>query len=231
MNLKNIIITVIALFVIAIGGFAVYFFLAAGSGEASQDISEVAPTLADSEEGTRFRIVPAESQASFTLDEDLAGVRTTVVGTTDQVGGDLVINFDDPAQSEVGQITINARTLQTDNDFRNSALRANVLRSARDEYEFITFEPTELVGLPESVEVGETYDFQIVGDLTIIETTNPVTFDASVTITSESEISGSASALITYGDWDIPIPTAPRVANVDEQTTLAFEFVARTTEE
>src|SRR5690606_11052027 len=60
---------------------------------------------------TVFTIDQAASQVRFQLDEDLRGVRTTVVGVTDQVAGQLSINLADLSQTQVGVIQINARTL------------------------------------------------------------------------------------------------------------------------
>lgn len=227
MKMRNVIIGIVILVILVAGGGVAFLQFTAGDGEASQDIGDVAETVDNVGEATVFSIVSEESEASFTLDEDLVGVRTTVVGTTNQVGGEIALNLASPSASSVGTITINARTLTTDNDFRNQAIRSRILRSSQDQYEFITFVPTSLNGLPETAEVGETYTIDIIGDLTIIDTTNEVTFTTEVTIVSETEITGSATSTITYGDWGIPIPTAPSVANVDEDVVLAINFIAR----
>ena len=92
-----------------------------------------------------------------------------------------------PAATEVGPIQIDARDLQTDDSFRNRALRRQILQSTQDEFRFVTFEPTSIDGLPASVAVGESFDFQMSGELTIRDVTSPVTFDVSVTPTSENE--------------------------------------------
>lgn len=231
MNLKNIIIGIVIIGLLAVGSGVAYLYIAGGDGEVSQDIGDVAQSVEANTESTVFSIVSDESEASFTLEEDLAGVRTTVIGTTDQVGGEIALNFETPSASDVGTITINSRSLETDNSLRTQALRANILRSADDDYEFITFEPTNLSGLPDNVEIGETYSFDIIGNLTIIDTTNEVTFNATVTIVSETEISGSATTNVMYGDWEIPVPSARNVANVTEDVDLAINFVARSATE
>lgn len=198
------------------------------TAEATKIVEEAAPAAS---ERVLYRIVPEESTVTFTLQEDLRGNRIDVIGTTTDVAGDVVIDFSNPAASQIGTIRINARTLTTDQQFRNRALRAEILRSAQDQYEYIEFVPTALNGLPESVTIGETYTVEIVGDLTIISTTNPVTFTAQVTVNSETQISGSASATILYADWGIRIPNAPGVANVTDDVTLAINFTANQVEE
>jgi len=231
MNRRNLtIIVVIILALLAGGGYFVYTSFIV-EPELSDDISNVAATIDNTGEGTQFRIDAEQSEVTFTLEEDLRGTRTTVVGTTNQVGGDIVINFAAPENSQVGTITINARSIATDNPLRNGQIRNSILQSANDDYEFITFTPTDLSGLPESVEIGDTYTFQIVGDLTIVETTNAVTFDTTVTIDSEEQISGSATATVLRTDFGLNIPNVPGVANVTDDVDLAINFVANAVNE
>lgn len=178
-----------------------------------------------------FSIVAAESQASFTLEEDLSGVRTTVIGSTTELGGSIAVDFANPGASVIGAIVVNARTLETDNSFRNRALRSQILRSARDEFEFIVFEPRELSNFSaDSIAVGETLSFDITGDLTVTDVTRSVTFAATVTLDNETQISGSASTNLLHADFGLVIPEVPRVANVTDDVELKLEFVARAAE-
>ena len=192
-------------------------------------VAAVADTMsAESEsEPVEFGIVSAESQATFTLEEDLRGSRTTVVGSTRDVGGTVTVDLEDPRASSIGTIVVNARTLETDNSFRNRALRSDILKSAQDAYEFIFFEPRSLDNFSaESVSMGDTLTFDITGDLSIADTTRSVTFNASVTLESETQISGSASANVLYADYNLVIPQVPSVANVTDDVDLAIHFVA-----
>ncbi|GAB4338495.1 MAG: YceI family protein [Phototrophicales bacterium] len=173
-----------------------------------------------------FRIEQTESEVRFNIDETLNGNRITVVGTTDQVAGDIVVDFDNPGSSQVGTIRINVRTLTTDNRFRNDALRARILRSAEDEFEFAEFTPTDLANLPESVSVGDTIEFQITGDLTVRGTTNSVTFDTTVTVVSADRLEGYATATILYRDFGLVIPDVRSVSDVADEVILEIEFVA-----
>ena len=183
--------------------------------------------VADSEP-IAFSIVSEESTASFTLQEDLRGVRTTVVGTTNEVGGNISVNLANPSASSVGTILLNARTLETDSSLRNRALRSQILKSARDEYEFIVFEARELSGFSaESVSFGETITFDVTGDLTAVGVTRSVTFNATVTLDSETQVRGSASVNLLYADFGLVIPDVPSVANVTDDVNLRLDFVAR----
>jgi polyisoprenoid-binding protein YceI len=172
-----------------------------------------------------FEIVQAESQARFLIDEVLRGEPITVVGSTDQVAGQIAINAADPAQAQVGVIQINARALATDNSFRDRAIRNAILQT--DRYELISFTPTELRGLPAQVNLGEPFSFQILGELTIRDVTRPVTFDLSVTPLSPDEISGIATTSLLYRDFALNIPEVPSVDLVADEVRLELEFVAR----
>lgn len=179
-------------------------------------------------EPVEFKIAAAESLASFTLEEDLRGVRTTVIGSTSEVGGSIMVDLANPSASSIGAIVINARTLETDNSFRNRALRSQILRSAQDEYEFIIFEPRALGNWSaENVALGESVSFDVTGDLTVAGVTRSVTFAATVELESETQLSGSATVNLLHGDFGLVIPDVRSVANVTDDVDLTLEFVAR----
>lgn len=171
-----------------------------------------------------FQIDPAQSQVRFELDEDLRGSRITVVGTTNQVAGQLAVDLANPAATQVGVIQINARTLATDNNFRNRAIQNEILDTGA--YEFITFTPTAVTGLPETVNIGDTVTFTMAGDMTIRDVTNPVTFVVEATAVSATQLAGTATATVNRGDYGLQIPSVPNVANVEEEVELIIEFVA-----
>lgn len=175
---------------------------------------------------TLYRIVSDESQVSFTLTEDLRGTPTTVVGVTKDVAGDIVVDFATPANSQVGVIRINARTLTTDTEFRNRAIRGEILESSKDEYEFIDFTPTAISGLPASIAVGDQITFQITGDLKIRDITQSVTFDVTASAVSADRLEGTATTHVTRAQYNLVIPNAPGVANVSDDVTLQIDFVA-----
>ncbi|MCC6615814.1 MAG: YceI family protein [Anaerolineae bacterium] len=209
--------------------------VAAGAMAAATTDSAVEPTATpeaadsaaagDAPERTLFRISQDDSQVRFIIDEVLAGNPNTVIAATNSVAGDIIVNFSDPSASQIGQIAINARTFVTDNEFRDDSIRGRILRSS--DFEFITFAPTALEGLPsEPVEPGATLDFQIVGDLTVKGVTRPMTFDTTVTLVDATHIEGTARAQTRYPDFEITIRTPPLVSSVEEDVILEIDFVA-----
>jgi len=201
------------------------------SPEAAATVADVTPMptaepTVETAAPVTFNIVPEESQVTFTLEEDLRGVRTVVVGTTDQVAGQIQIDFADPSASRMGSIRINIRTLETDTEFRNRAIRSEILQSAKPDYEFSDFTPKTITGLPESVAVGDTFTFQVTGDLPLAGVTREVTFDVTLTVVSETRIEGTGTALVLLSDYGLQIPSVPSVANVTDEVALEIQFVA-----
>jgi len=203
---------------------------AAPAAPATAAATVPAPTTAPAEPtaapaaGQIFEIVPGQSEARFLIDEVLRGSPITVVGATDQVAGQIAIDTANPQNTQLGTILINARTLATDNDFRNRAIKNAILRT--DSFEYVTFTPTGVTGLPATVAVGQPFTFQVSGDLTITDVTRPVTFDVTVTPVSATEIQGSASATVAYRDFALTIPDSPAVDTVADDVRLELEFVA-----
>lgn len=200
---------------------------AAAQAPAEPATAQATPTPEPASASTRpviFEIIPAQSQARFLIDEVLRGRPVRVVGATDQVAGQIAVDQNNPAASQVGLIRVNARTLTTDNEFRNRAIKNQILNT--NAYEFVTFQPTALSGLPASVAVGQTFTFQITGDLTIRDVTRSVTFDVTVTPVSETRIQGLAATTFPYRDFGLRIPDSPSVDTVADVVTLELEFVA-----
>lgn len=175
---------------------------------------------------TTFVIDAGQSEVRFTLTELLMGNPTTVVGRGNGVEGSVTVNFDDYSQTTISPIVIDATQLATDNNMRNGQIRRVILETNNPQFQYITFTPTALGGLPESVSVGETFDFVVTGDLTIRTITKPMTFDVTVTPVSETELRGSARATLLRADFDLQIPRVPTVADVSEEVLLEFDFVA-----
>jgi polyisoprenoid-binding protein YceI len=205
---------------------AAYVWFSGGSGEASQQISSEELT-ASSTEQIVFRIVPEESQVRFVLSEVLRGVPTEVIGRTNQVVADIAVNFENPAESEVGTVRVNARTLLTDNEFRNRTIRGQILQSSRDEFEFSEFMPTAVEAMPGTVTIGEPFTFKLVGDLQVRDIVKPATFDVTVTPVSETRLEGTAIATVLRADYNLVIPSVPGVADVSEEVRLEIDFVAQ----
>jgi polyisoprenoid-binding protein YceI len=80
--------------------------------------------------------------------------------------------------------------------------------------------------LPDEANVGDTLTLQITGDLKIREIVQPVTFEATVTADSESQVTGLAQTTVQRADFELTIPQVEGVADVTEEVRLELQFVA-----
>jgi polyisoprenoid-binding protein YceI len=199
---------------------------ATASADVTAEATSAAAAPAGAADRAVYRISPDNSTVSFKLTEELFGQPKEVVGVTNEVAGDILIDTATPANSEVGVIRINVRTLKTDNENRNRAIRARILQSAQDQYQFSDFTPTGVSGLPASVAIGQEVTFQVAGNLKVRDVTQPVTFDVTAKLASADRLEGKAVAKVTRGQFNLEIPNAPGVANVSDDVTLEIDFVA-----
>ena len=231
MNLK--VIGWIAAFALVVGGSALawLFWFAGGSGEPSTELTT--PTLAggpttESVGTSKTYVIDATlSVASFEIGEVLRGSPNRVVGETNQVAGQVQVDLADLSSTQFSQIVVNARTLRTDSERRDRAMRGPIiLNSASDEFELITLDIDLATGLGGTAEPGDTLRFRLTGDLTIKGVTNEVVFDVVVTLSDESTIEGSVTTTVLRSDFDIGIPSVPGVAEVTDEVVLGLRFVA-----
>jgi polyisoprenoid-binding protein YceI len=223
-------IAIALLAIVLLGGAVAWSFLrppeeASGPIQATPVAASTTTTGGATGAQTVFAIDQSASQARFLLDETLNGAPFTVVGTTNQVAGQIAVDPAAPATARVGTIQVNARSLATDSANRDRAIQNQVLKTGQNE--FITFVPTSLVGLPATGSVGQTYTFQIVGQLTISGVTREATFEATVTQAAADRLQGKATTTIRHADYNLSIPQVPFVANVADTVRLEIEFAAK----
>jgi polyisoprenoid-binding protein YceI len=197
---------------------------ACGGANAPAEATPAAQGMEFDEAGEIYELLPDSTEARFLIGELLRGDPTTVVGKTNQVSGQIALDVDDPSTAAVGPIQVDARTLVTDNGFRNRAIDTRILLSRV--FQFITFIPTAIRGLPDAVSIGEPVQLQIEGDLTITEYTKPIVFNVTAVLVSDARIEGNATATIQRADFDLFVPSATGVAGVEEDVILEIDFAA-----
>jgi len=183
------------------------------------------PTRVDVEVRTgTFGIVAAESAARFILGERLGNSPNRVVGVSKGVSGMVEVDPADAAQPKIGPIRIDAGSFVTDDELRDSSVRAFILQA--DRYPEIVFSPTSITGLPPAAEIGDELAFEVTGDLTIRDITLPIVFGVTLEVQSADRLLGHAEAAILRSDFGLTIPEVPGVAEVDPEVQLRFTFVA-----
>lgn len=259
-------IIVIAVIAVVAVGYRVYLGILAGDGQITREVQAERTFGNDTDTGDaadvdtngnsdavdeqepaigtiQYGVTSGESgdsRAQFLIREVIFGRENLVEGTTRQLDGSFLIDYDDHSV-RVGQFEINVRDIRTrslDVDMsqerwsdgeRDVVIRAQILQSGRDEFEFSTFNPTGVSGVPESFEIGDTLNIVLTGDLTIRGVTSSVDFDMELVLESEDMISGTASTTVLWEDFNITIPYVggnSDINSVDDSVELRLEFTA-----
>jgi polyisoprenoid-binding protein YceI len=173
---------------------------------------------------TLYRIDAGQSEAHYEVSETFfQGNRLNLaIGRTKGIAGDVLVDFANPASSQIGTIVINVNQLTSDEGRRDNYIRNNALESAK--YPEATFKPTKIEGIPASVKPGDSLTLKVTGDLTVKETTKPVTFEVTLTA-DQDKLTGSAVTEILLSDFGAgPIQLA--MLQTEDKAKLVLDFVA-----
>ncbi len=196
----------------------------------AEDAATTAPTAAAQTDtastAQRYLIVPTESEVRYEVAETFLRDNrlATAIGVTQEIEGAITVDPDNPQNSTIGVITINISAFTSDEDRRDQAIRDRWLESAT--YPIATFEPTEITGLPETYTEGDELSFQVTGNMTVRETTNPVTFDVTAQVV-DGELVGTATTDIKMTNFGFDPPDIAGILRAEDDVRLTFDFVAR----
>jgi polyisoprenoid-binding protein YceI len=171
-----------------------------------------------------YKIDPAQSEAHYEVSETFfQGNRLNLaIGRTKGIAGEVLVDFANPANSQIGTIVIDVSQLKSDEDRRDNFIRRNGLQSSQ--YPQVTFKPTKIEGIPASVKPGDQLTLKVTGDLTVKQTTKPVTFDVTLTA-NQDKVTGTGSTEIVLSDFGAgPIQIA--MLQTEDKAKLVFDFVA-----
>ena len=176
---------------------------------------------------TTYKIVPGESTVTYEVGETFFNQNNRfnlAMGVTSQVAGEVQLDAANPQGAQVSPITIDISQFQSDSNRRDERIRQQWLESAR--YPTATFTPTSIDGLPATYTEGQPLTFTMTGDLTVKETTKPVTFDVTATLQGDV-LAGTATTNILLSDFGVgPIEIAGMLGTEDG-AKLTLAFVAR----
>lgn len=153
----------------------------------------------------RWIVTPGDAAnataAGYTVDELLNGSDVTVVGSTTEVSGNVVIADDTLTQ---GQVVVMTNSITTDSDRRDSQFRGNIFETAA--YPTATFDidsPIDLSSLPKD---GTTQTVTAEGTLTLKDQTRPVSVQMEV-LQSGDTLIASGAIPTTWADYGIEPPS------------------------
>jgi len=207
--------------------------LAACSAPSSATTQPPAPALAEPTQfsaapvagQTVFKIIPGESTVSYEVGETFFEQNRfdTAVGVTPAVNGEIRLDPADPRSASINEITIDISRFTSDSPRRDGALRDRFLLSSQ--FPTAVFQPVSIEGLPNAYEAGRQIRFKVTGDLTVRETTLPVTFDVIAAL-QQGLLSGTATSTIKMSDFGIG-PISMAVLRTEDDVKLTLKFVAR----
>ena len=177
---------------------------------------------------TIFEIKPEESQVNYEVGETFisqGNVFATAIGVTRQVTGQVNIDYTNPQNSTVGTITVDISRFTSDSNRRDNAIRDRWLESAS--YPMATFIPTSIEGLPAVGEEGVDYPLKITGDLTVKETTQQVTLDATIRLEG-NVLTGTATTTLLMSDFGVGPISIAGILETQDEVKLTLNFVAYT---
>lgn len=193
----------------------------------------IAPTTAPATSASAGLVftLGEDTVARYKVEETLARQGFVVAtGETSDVSGRIVFDADGGIVAEESAIAMQAATLVTDSDRRDRYVRERTLQTVQ--YPEIVFRPASADGLPTPLTDAQgMIDFTISGDLTIIDQTRPITWNASADFgAGGAEISGLASTEFTFEDFAMDKPSVAIVLSVEDTIRLEIEFVGSLTQ-
>ncbi|WP_322801576.1 YceI family protein [Thermoflexus sp.] len=187
----------------------------------------IVPTQAPSTDtrGDRltYLVIPEESEARYRVREQLVGVDlpSDAVGVTRAITGVLVLEGN-RVVPQASRFQVDLRTLTSDQARRDNFIRRNTLQA--DRYPYAVFVPREIQGLPSPLPTSGEHTFRLIGDLTIRETTRPVTWEVTARVEGD-RIIARARTQFTFADFGLEPPRVPVVLSVDETIRLEVDVV------
>ena len=177
------------------------------------------------------------TKARYRVNERLVGVDfgSEAVGTTDAVTGMIVVKADGSIDATKSKITVDMRTFQSDQMFRDMYLGGAVLNT--EEFPMLEFVPSRTVGLPHPLPVGTPFEanpavtipsaagFDLIGNMTFHGMTEEVTWNVVSTLTADA-VAGRATTEVTWDTFGLTKPVIPILASAEDTIRLEIEFRA-----
>jgi polyisoprenoid-binding protein YceI len=176
-----------------------------------------------------FRIVPAQSEASYDVQEQFLNqpLPSRAVGKTSTISGDFQLGTSGSTpQLQSNRFTVDLRTLESDQRRRDQFIREQWLESNR--YPNAEFVATSIEQAPAQVVDGQPVSVKISGNMTIHDTTKPVTFDTQATVNGNT-ITGTATTFLLMRDFGFDPPEVLGVLKVQDGVNLTVRFTAQAT--
>jgi polyisoprenoid-binding protein YceI len=172
-------------------------------------------------------IVPEETEARYVVEEEFFGRGfATAIGITNIVEGELTILLDGTPSIQSGEFRVDLRTLTSDEDRRDNAIRRRWLES--NTFPLAVFTPTSVSDFPAGVKYteGATVQFKLIGDMKIHETTNTITFDVTASGVGDTLV-GVATTTFLMTDFGFDPPGILNILQAENEVKVELDFTLR----
>jgi polyisoprenoid-binding protein YceI len=174
------------------------------------------PAKLDIAEGTTARYKVREQLAGISFPSD-------AVGTTQGVTGSIVINPDGSIDAAKSKLTVDLRTLKSDQQMRDGYIQGRTLET--EKFPLLEFVPKRAVGLPAPLPSGRGAQsgFELIGDMTLHGVTKEVTWQV-VAVFGNDQVGGRATTTLLFPTFNLTKPTLARLMSVEDKIELEIEF-------
>lgn len=163
------------------------------------------------------------TRATYRVNEQLVGLSfpDDAVGGTDSVSGKIVLRPDGSIDSDQSKLTVDLRTLKSDQDMRDGYVRRRTFDT--DKYPNAVFVPRSIQGVPYPLPATGQIGFKLSGDMTIRDVTAPVTWTGYATF-NKGQMAGRATTDFTFATFKLAKPKLWRLLSVADKIELEVEF-------
>lgn len=194
------------------------------SSEQSESAEEEPPLRGGVE---TFVVQPEASSAQYSVDEEFFNRDiqfVTAIGVTNDIEGAISVDLsgDVPVVRE-GFFTVDLSTLTSDSNRRDEAIRNDWLESSL--FPDAIFVARELATFPDSYVPGEQVEFELIGDLTIREVTQEVTWTVTAQL-QDRTLTATAEAFVFMADFGFEPPSVLGILEVTDGVEVTVDLTA-----
>ena len=178
-----------------------------------------APALA----GLHLTVAPTGNEARYRIREQLVrmDLPSDAVGKTTEISGGIGVGADGQIILAESKFVVTVGSLKSDRDMRDGYVRRRVLET--DQYPTVEFTPTGFRGLPKTLPTSGSHTFDVIGNLTVHGVTKPTTWHVTAEA-KNGQVTGNASTLFTFADFNMPQPRVPVLLSVADSIRLEYDF-------
>ena len=178
--------------------------------------SQGKPTRLEVTTGSKAEYRVREQLARFNLPND-------AVGATESVTGAIVVNADG-SFAPGSKLTVDMRSLKTDEPKRDGFVRQNTLET--DRFPNAEFVPRRHKGMPVPLPAFGNATFQLIGDMTLHGVTTEQAWDVAAAFAADV-VTAKATARFNFAKYKITVPRVFGLLSVDDDIRLELNVRMR----